>query len=95
MIIGRQQAGDTIRLSVGQTVVVKPPLETVEWTVDYAPEVLSALTPPEKMSAPGPEGWLFEARAPGETDLTLTSRAIAGPPARFSVTIRVHQPAFR
>jgi hypothetical protein len=97
VVIGPEQYGQTFRLSVGQTVAVKPPVENAEWTVDYAGEVLSALTPQEKMRAPGPEGWLFEAKAPGQTDVMFTSgpNAATGPPARFTVTVQVERSAPR
>ena len=91
------QSGQTISVSVGQMIGVSPPSLAVKWHVTYASEVLESLTPPEKFQAPGPDGWLFRAIAPGKTDLLLTSIVEACstntpcPPisARFVFTIEV------
>ncbi|MCG3209544.1 MAG: hypothetical protein FOGNACKC_03171 [Anaerolineae bacterium] len=61
-------------VKVGQIINVRV-LADVQWTVDYRPEVLTALTPPEQMSQPGAKGWFFQVSAPGNTEIALESIA--------------------
>ena len=44
-----------------------------EWVIDFRPEVLSLLTPPEKVKQPGVSGWFFQAIAAGNTAIVLDS----------------------
>ena len=69
---GHHQQLTTVK--VGETInVVDSP--DFEWSVSYRPEVLLALTPPEKMNKPGPRGWVFRAIAPGNTEIMIESSA--------------------
>lgn len=97
VLIRPAQSGQVIRLSKGQIIRIVNPGLAAAWRVVYASEVLEALTPPDTMRAPGPEGWRFRAIAPGKTDLVLTSIAQPCPdptpcppvPARLVFTIEV------
>jgi hypothetical protein len=87
------QSGQQIQVRLGETFVVRPPPEASEWELDFAPEILQLLTPPELARAPGSGGWQFRAVGAGDTDLTITgvvTVALAGPaPPRRVVTVRV------
>lgn len=61
-------------VKVGQVLNVRLAAEA-QWTVNYRSEVLTALTAPEQVSQPGPDGWFFQVIAPGRTEITLQSRA--------------------
>jgi hypothetical protein len=61
-------------VKVGQIIKVTDAPD-LEWGVSYRPEVLLALTPPEKMSNPGSAGWVFRVIAPGNTEIVLESIA--------------------
>lgn len=65
---------DPATVKVGQVINI-PDEPASEWVVDYRPEVLLALTPPEKIGKPGPEGWFFRAIAPGSAEIALESIA--------------------
>ena len=89
-----------IRITVGQTIAILPPNLSSEWQVNYGSAQLQPLTPPDKMRAPGAQGWLFRAVAPGETEIVLTSIAIPCQPltpcpppnpARFTIPVLVQE----
>jgi hypothetical protein len=86
------------KVPLGQTIAVTRPEDYDEWQVDFDAAALSALTPLEKMRAPGLQGWLFRAIKPGITQIMLTSllppcsRALPCPhlnPQRFAITLEV------
>ncbi len=81
---------------VGQTISIISPRPTVEWDVVYDPDLFQALTPPEQMKSPGPEGWQFRAVAPGQGQIVLTSIVTCNQsqpcppmPAQFTLLIEV------
>jgi hypothetical protein len=93
-VISRADFGGTVTVRRGDTLAVPPPIDTPEWQVDFATDVLDLLNPPDKRRSPGPEGWRFRAISVGETDIALTeiprpSGGAAPAPRRFVVTIRV------
>lgn len=65
-------------VKVGQVINVRLAAEA-QWTVNYRPEVLAALTAPEQMSQPGPDGWFLQVIAPGRTEIRLESKAAPCP----------------
>ena len=65
---------DQVTVKVGQVINI-PDEPAFEWVVDYRPEVLLALTPPEKIGRPGPGGWVFRAIAPRSAEIALESIA--------------------
>ena len=89
--------GQTIVVRMNQQIVVLPMSTEITWQVDYDSSILTALTPADKMSQPGPDGWLFQAAAVGQTDLVMTSVPAPCPPgtpcapmpARVGVIIQV------
>ncbi|MFZ1268651.1 MAG: hypothetical protein WAV53_02340 [Anaerolineae bacterium] len=97
VIVSPAQAGQTIVVRVNQQIVVLPMSTELTWQVDYDSSILTALTPADKMSQPGPDGWLFQAAAVGQTDLVMTSVPAPCPPgtpcapmpARVGVAIQV------
>jgi hypothetical protein len=94
MVITVRDFGRVVTVPLGQTFVVRRPLDVEAWQVDFAADVLELLNSPETRQAPGPEGWRFRAIGAGETDLALTERPARGgggpaAPRRFVVTIRV------
>lgn len=97
VIVSPAQAGQTIVVRVNQYVVVLPMSTEITWQVDYDSSILTALTPIDKMNMPGPNGWLFQAVAAGQTDLVMTSVPAPCPPgtpcapmpARVTITIEV------
>ena len=97
VIVSPAQAGQTIVVRMNQQIVVLPMSTELTWQVDYDSSILTALTPADKMSQPGPDGWLFQAAAVGQTDLVMTSVPAPCPPgtpcapmpARVGVIIQV------
>lgn len=97
VIVSPAQAGRTIIVGVNQQIVVLPMSTELTWQVDYDSSILTVLTPADKMSQPGPDGWLFQTAAAGQTDLVMTSVPAPCPPnvpcapmpARVGVTIQV------
>ncbi len=97
IIVGPADVGHTVVVHVNQQINLVPISTELTWQVDYESSILTALTPPDKMNMPGPEGWLFQAVAVGETDLVVTSipapclpgTPCAPMPARVGVTIQV------
>ncbi|MBI3160870.1 MAG: hypothetical protein HYZ23_00090, partial [Chloroflexi bacterium] len=91
------QRGQTVTLAAGDVFVVSLPPGYSIWTVNFAGEIIQPLTPAEKMSEPGPQGWLFQAVAAGQTDIRLTAPAPAcaqppcppAAPVTFVFTIEV------
>ena len=69
---------DPVTVKVGQVINI-PDDPGFEWIVSYRPEVLVALTPPERIGKPGPVGWFFRAVGPGSTEIVLES---VPPPCR-------------
>jgi len=67
----QQQIETTVK--VGQIINVQD-LPGQEWNVSYRSEVLSPLTPPDKMQQPGADGWFFRVNAAGHTEIVLTSQ---------------------
>jgi hypothetical protein len=93
-VISRADFGGTVIVRRGDTLAVPPPIDTPEWQVDFAADILDLLNPPDKRRSPGPEGWRFRAIGVGETDIALTEiprrgGGAAPAPRRFVVTIRV------
>ena len=94
MVITAEQFGRVVTISIGQTFVIRRPLDVEEWQVDFATDILEVLNSADRRQSPGPEGWRFRAIGIGETDLALTERpprngGAPPPPRRFVVTIRV------
>ena len=93
VVLTTDQNLQTVTVSVGQVIQVKIPTHGSEWAADYAFDILEALTPPDKMADPGPDGWLFRAKAAGETDLAFRMIPSGGGsppnPMRIVFTIRV------
>jgi hypothetical protein len=71
------QRGQVIPLSAGDVFAISLPPGSSIWKVEYAAEVVEPLTPAEKMTEPGPQGWLFRAVAAGQTEIRLTAPAPA------------------
>lgn len=69
--LSRDQA-DPVTVKVGQIINI-PDEPSFAWDVNYRPEVLLALTPPEQISKPGPAGWFFRAIGAGNTEISLES----------------------
>jgi hypothetical protein len=83
----------SVAARVGQVIVVLSPDAARRWQVDYASDVLEALTPPDQMQQPG-KAWRFRSSRAGETDVRFTAIGQAGstgPPAppQFVFTVRV------
>lgn len=98
VVVGANQFGQTVSVSMSQTLSVPRPAAADEWNVSFATEVLALLTPSDQVRKPGPEGWRFRSVAEGETALVFTTIAppCAGdvpcppaPPQQFAVTVRV------
>jgi hypothetical protein len=77
---------------VGQVVVIVTPDASRRWQLDYATDILEALTPADQMERPG-KAWRFRSSRAGETDVRITAIGEAGSPApapiQFVITIRV------
>ena len=77
---------------VGQVLLIAPPDAGRRWHIDYASDILEAMTPPDQMQRAG-KAWRFRSARAGETDVRITAIAEAGSPApaslQFVVTIRV------
>ncbi len=71
------QRGQVIPLSAGDVFAISLPPGSSIWKVEYAAEVIEPLTPADKMTEPGPQGWLFRAVAAGQTEIRLTAPAPA------------------
>lgn len=71
------QRGQVIPLSVGDVFAISLPPGSSVWKVAYAAEVIEPLTSADKMTEPGPQGWLFRAVAAGQTEVRLTAPAPA------------------
>jgi hypothetical protein len=94
-VITAQELGRVVTISLGQTFVIRRPLDVEEWEVDFATDILTLLNPPEDppeaRRSPGPEGWRFRAVGVGETDVALTEAACARPRrSARAATIRRH-----
>lgn len=74
VVLTQAQQQQVTTVKVGQIINVQDSPEFA-WVVSYSPSVLRALTPPEKMSKPGPGGWVFSVIAPGSTEIVLESVA--------------------
>ena len=93
-VISRSDFGSTVRVRLGDVLIVPPPIDAAEWQVDYAADILNLLTSSDRRRSPGAEGWRFRGIGVGETDLALTeiprrSDGTAPAPRRFVVTIDV------
>lgn len=66
------QHQQTISVSVGKVINLRGFAEG-NWTLSYNATFLELLTAPEIVSQPGPDGWFFQALAPGETVILLES----------------------
>lgn len=96
VVITPEQFSQLNIVHVGQTIAVISPSATVEWDVVYDPDLFRALTLPEQMRSPGPEGWQFLAVAPGQGQIVLTSIVTCNQPqpcplmpAQFTLLIDV------
>jgi hypothetical protein len=90
IVVTREQFGTTVNVEVEDTISIPRPSDFENWQIDYASPPLELLTPPEKRSTPGPNGWRFRAIATGESDIGLSpiTTGDAQPP-RFVITIRI------
>ena len=59
---------------LGQTIALARPEDYDDWQLSYDSGALTVLTPPEKMHAPGLQGWLFRTIKPGATQIVLISK---------------------
>jgi len=100
LVISPDQFGpEPILVTQGKIIAVLSPSDSVQWEVSYDGKFLTAITPAEKMRAPGPGGWLFRTTAPGTSDFMLTSIPQPCPgsapcpsmPARLTLTIVVEK----
>jgi hypothetical protein len=88
-----------VSAAVGQTIGIVWPGGANVWQVDFPPDELTLLTPPNKVSAPGPQGWVWRAVKAGDAEIVLTARVpCPSPPceenpARYTVTMRIRPPA--
>jgi hypothetical protein len=78
---------------IGQELLIVPPAAGRRWQIDYASDILEALTPPDQMQQPG-KAWRFRSSRAGETDVRVSAIVEPGapsPPAllQFVVTVRV------
>jgi len=67
------QRDKVVSILVGDVFSVSVPQGFSNWKVDYSDSVIQLLTPVENMREPGPQGWIFQAVAVGQTDIRLTS----------------------
>jgi hypothetical protein len=84
------QFGSTVKVRVGDVLVVERPADFNEWTVDFSAEVLRSLNTDEGRRTPPAAGWTFAVVARGTTDLAFTPRvSTAGAPnvPRFVLTV--------
>ncbi len=83
--------GQTIVVTVGQTIAFPRPGDWDKWQVDYSSDYLELVSPSDP-SRPGADGWRFRAKAAGESELAVTPAASRGggpaAPPRFAVTIQ-------
>ena len=65
-----------LSMTVGQTLGILPTAggPGVTWQVDFDPDRFALLTPRDRLAAPGDHGWVWRAVAPGDAQVTLTSR---------------------
>jgi hypothetical protein len=88
-VVAEGEYGQIVQLAVGQQLRVAAPRGIAGWQVGYDNALLELLTPPAKVRAPGPEGWLFRARGAGEGEIVLTSIAApGGGPAVLRLALR-------
>lgn len=82
--IGAMQ--ETAAMRVGQTLGVGA-TSGGRWQVSFSNAALQLLTPLEKLPAPGDDGWVWKALAPGVTEITFTSvpAPCANPPCAPNV----------
>ena len=95
-VLTSAQFGQEVEFRTADTFVLRPPFEATDWQLDFSSDVLQLLTPADRVSAPGAEGWRFRAVSSGTTDLTVTALVSPGPgtdgpaaPRRFSFVVRV------
>jgi hypothetical protein len=65
---------------VGQTVGLKPFRSGARWQVSFSNTALQLLTPMDNLPAPGDEGWVWKALAPGSAEITFTTVAVCDSP---------------
>ena len=65
---------------VGQTIGLKPFRTGVRWQVSFSNTALQLLTPIDHLPAPGDEGWVWKALAPGSAEIVLTTVAACDSP---------------
>lgn len=64
----------SITLSVGQQIRLIPPQDAAGWSISYADDILTMLTPGDQIDQPGDTGWRILATNPGQTDIMVVSR---------------------
>jgi hypothetical protein len=78
---------------VGQTIGVKPFRSGARWQVSFSNTALHLLTPADRLPAPGDEGWVWKALAPGPAEIVLTPVVACDappcPPNVLRVTIKL------
>lgn len=94
VVLTESQRDIPTTVKVGQVINLRVATDA-QWTVSYRPEVLTALTPPEQMEQPGPDGWFFRVVGPGATAIALESIPLPCPdgtpcpPARMSLVFPI------
>jgi hypothetical protein len=73
-VVISEPEGTTV-VRVGQTVGVKSLAAGTPWQVSFSDRSLELLTPIDRLPAPGADGWVWKALAPGHTEITFTSTA--------------------
>jgi hypothetical protein len=96
VLIPATQYDREIAIEIGQTLLVEVPNPAGRWRIDFGIKHLSLLTPLNNTSLANGNGWLLQALAAGETQVTLTSIVDCGGPQPcplmpriFTLTVRV------
>jgi hypothetical protein len=84
-----KQHQQTVPVKLGSGLAVVPPDTSSEWEISFSSEILTSLTPAEKMRKPGAGGWRFRAAAVGETEVAVTSVVNCDTPPCAPAAIRM------
>ncbi len=96
VVIRAMQYNRKVAIKVGQTLFVELPDGSAQWRIDFGIKHLNLLMPSNEINLPKENGWLLQAIAAGETQITLTSivhcsdpQACPLMPRTFMLTIQV------
>lgn len=71
LVLSMNNNRQSVTIKPGQVLELIPPFEYPSWKLEYDEQILALLRPKEKGSRVGLDGWLFQAKALGKTDLRL------------------------